>query len=278
MLLILIGLSSILFGCDNSVNQNNKAVEMKTNSLKVTEDIRQALLKISNHKIIFAHHSVGRNVIGGLKSLANEAGVDFKVEHMESVSMNNQGAFLEFEPGKNTLPKTKIDGFVDQIQKLDSGSVPDAAFMKFCFIDFSPETNVEEVINYYKINLEKLKKENPQIRFIHFTVPLMEKPGDIKSRIKRFLGKEVWVDASNVTRARFNELLFKSFPEDPVFDLAKFESTRMDGSRESFSYNNKTYYSLVSEYTNDGSHLNSLGQRIIAAELAKFLASKIQSQ
>lgn len=268
-------LSANLTGCNNSHDESNKEVDMKVDLLPISDTIRQALSKIKDKKIVFAHHSVGGNLLDGIESLAKEVGVKFSVDNLESVSLGNQNAFIEFTPGKNQQPYTKVDGFVEQLEKLNQEFIPDVAFMKFCFIDFSPETNVDKVFNYYKKNIEKLKNKKSRTLFVHFTVPLMESPNDIKSRIKRFLGRDVWVDTSNVTRAKFNELLFKSFPNDPIFDIAKFESTRLDGNRQTFSYKGKTYYSLISEYTDDGSHLNKFGQRFVALEFVKFIAATI---
>ena len=59
---------------------------------------------------------------------------------------------------------------------------------------------------------------------------------------------------------------------DPIFDLARAESTRPDGSRETFRYEGKDYYSLVPAYSSDGGHLSERGQRTLGADLIRFVA------
>ncbi len=268
-----ISISLFLYGCnDNRVSENKEIVEMN-NVPSISESTKKELRVIQNKKIIFAHHSVGKNILDGLHDITMAAGVEIYVESINNSISMDKLRFVDFKPGKNTQPKTKIDGFVKKIEELGPGYVPDIAFMKFCFIDFAPETDVETLFTYYKNNIMVLKKKRPEITFAHITVPLMEKPDNIKSWVKRLLGREVWIDASNVKRAKFNKLLFKSFAADPIFDLAKVESTYLDGRREEFLYNGKKYSSLISEYTNDGSHLNKLGQRVAAKEFIHFLAS-----
>jgi len=60
--------------------------------------------------------------------------------------------------------------------------------------------------------------------------------------------------------------------KEPLFDIAKFESTLPDGSRTSFSENGKIYYCLASNYTTDGGHLNDLGKKVVAEQLLLFLS------
>ncbi|MCK5076580.1 MAG: hypothetical protein KAR38_09400, partial [Calditrichia bacterium] len=76
----------------------------------------------------------------------------------------------------------------------------------------------------------------------------------------------------------YNELLKETFKDEPVFNLAKVESTYPDGSRESFTQNGKTYYSLIRNYTYDGGHLNELGRQIAAKELMKVLAEAVKNK
>jgi len=60
--------------------------------------------------------------------------------------------------------------------------------------------------------------------------------------------------------------------KEPLFDIAQAESTRPDGTRSTFTNNGTTYYSLVSEYTDDDGHLNELGQQAVAQDLLILLA------
>lgn len=267
--------SLFLYGCnDNLENENMEAVEMN-NVPSISESTRKELRAIQNKKIIFAHHSVGKNILDGLHDIMMEAGIDINVVSINHNVPKDKLKFVDFNPGKNTQPKTKIDSFVSKIQELGSDYVPDIAFMKFCYIDFLQETDVDAVFTYYKKNLIMLKNKRPDIKFVHFTAPLMKRSDDFKVKIMRLIGRDHWIDVTNVKRAKFNELLLKTFSNDPVFDIAKIESTHLDGSRQEFLYKEQTYNSMVPEYTDDGGHLNILGQRVVAKEFIHFLAHSL---
>ena len=157
------------------------------------------------------------------------------------------------------------------------GKTANIAFFKFCFVDITEKTNIEELFGYYAKTMEKLRKEYPNVTFVHFTVPLLRrnKPS-LKLYIRKILGRAdgFFADSHNIARNKFNELIMEAYAgKEPIFDLAMVESTYQDGRRCSFSDNSNTYYSLVPEYTNDGGHLNELGQRMVAEQLLIFLAS-----
>jgi hypothetical protein len=122
-----------------------------------------------------------------------------------------------------------------------------------------------------------LKVDYPNTTFVHFTVPLLRKAKpSLKIWIEKILGKkkEYFDNAHNVKRNKFNDLLRKVYDgKEPLFDIAKIESTYMDGKRETFEANGKTHYSLVPEYTDDGGHLNETGRKKVAEQLLIFLAN-----
>ena len=95
-LLISISLAILLHGCNESANSNYKAIEMNDGTLAITETTRQALIKIKDHRILFAHHSVGGNILNGLKVLAKESSVDFKVTNINGLSLTNKYKFVDF--------------------------------------------------------------------------------------------------------------------------------------------------------------------------------------
>lgn len=91
----------------------------------------------------------------------------------------------------------------------------------------------------------------------------------MRSLIKTVLGKE----DNNIKRNQYNDMLRKEYRgKEALFDIAQAESTRPDGTRSTFTNNGTTYFSLASEYTDDGGHLNQLGQRAVAQELLMLLA------
>jgi hypothetical protein len=101
----------------------------------------------------------------------------------------------------------------------------------------------------------------------------MNKTG-IKETAKRIfqLGKGSHKER-NMQRTRFNNLLIDTYHgKQPVFDLARVESTWPDGQRQFSSVKSEQIYSLVPDYTYDGGHLSDLGKRIIGAEIIRTLA------
>ena len=268
--------TTLLAGCNNPESQNAKSDNMH-NIPVITEEIQKGLYTIKDSRIFFAHKSVGDNMLEGLKTLANKAQVDLIIEKIDSNQIPNSSAFAHSLGGANTDPKSKIDAFAIEIKNLNKFE-PQVAFMKFCYIDFNADTNVKELFDYYRITMETLERENPGISFAHLTVPLTSRPSGIKSKIKEFIGKNMWNDdTTNVKRGEFNDLVVKTFPSEKVFDIAKIQSTYTDGSRESFKRNDKTYYRMLSIYTSDGGHLNSLGQQVVASEMISFLANTLSN-
>jgi hypothetical protein len=60
--------------------------------------------------------------------------------------------------------------------------------------------------------------------------------------------------------------------KDPVFDLARAESTFPDGSRSSVLLNSRSIPTLVPGFTYDSGHLNETGRQAAAVELLRTLA------
>jgi len=268
-------IAASVLGCNKPESQSEKSLEMKSN-YTITEATQKDLEAIKDKRILFLHHSVGGNILNGLRTLASEANVELNIETVGKEPLTQNNYFVHWNGGQNQFPKSKVDSFASQIKKLDNKYVPQMAFMKFCYVDFNPNTDVNELFTYYKKTMDQLKKEKPDINFIYLTVPLEERPHKFTDQVKRLLGRMVWKDESNVKRAEFNKLLYETFPHEQIFDIARIESTLPDGRRSSFVKNGETYYSLASIYTNDGGHLNNLGQRHVASEMVHFLAGILE--
>jgi hypothetical protein len=150
--------------------------------------------------------------------------------------------------------------------------------MKFCYVDFNPYTDVDALFAYYRETMEALKREHPEVTFAHVTVPLVVRPMDLKERFNRLIGRDVWEDTANTKRFEYNQRLLKEYGSEPIFDLAKAESTRPDGSRETFEYKGRSYFALTPDYTDDDGHLNAAGQGAVAPEMIRFLATTLRER
>lgn len=244
---------------------------------QMTPQIAANVAAIRKKRIYFYHHSVGQNVLDGLARLDAEVGGGSIRMATREVARGIAGPVLVHGGGgRNGDPKGKIDVFAAAIRG-DPGLNPDLAFLKLCYADVDPATDVASVFEHYRRTLEALKREFPGIRFGHVTIPLMDHPQDWKSRIKRMIGREVWADASNVKRADFNRRLVEAFPADPMFDLAKVEATRPDGGVATFEAGGRTCPSLWAGYSEDGGHLNAAGQQVAGIEAARFMAAALEA-
>jgi len=231
--------------------------------------------KLSKKKIYFGHQSVGFNIIDGVKDIIKEnPAIKLNIVETSSPSDFNKGVFAHSRVGKNTDSKSKVDEFL-KFLKNGIGKHVDIAFLKFCFIDVSAGTEVQENFEYYKKYISQLNIEYPETTFIHITVPLTTMKTTWKTRLKIAIGKEeIWEYDDNIRRNEYNRLLIKEYTnKEPVFDIAAIESTFSDGTSCTFEKNGKLYSSMVPEYTNDGGHLNKTGQKKVAEQLLLLLAN-----
>jgi hypothetical protein len=69
------------------------------------------------------------------------------------------------------------------------------------------------------------------------------------------------------------ELLIKQYEgKEPIFDIAKIQSTYPDGNRCTFSKFGERYYSMVPGYFSDGGHLNETSRKKVAEQFLILLA------
>jgi len=270
-------MAAFMTACNDSHDHNGGEETMNGNISPVSETTRQAIKVVKDSRIFFAHKSVGDNILSGLKTLADEAGVKLIIRDVNTETVADDNVFAHSRNGENGDPVSKIDAFYSTIKGFKTFT-PQIAFMKFCYVDFGPNTDVNRLLSHYKNTMETLKKERPDILFVHVTAPLTAKLTDWKSRIKRLIDIQKRDDASNIKRNKFNQLLRKTFPQDPIFDIARIESTYPDGRRESFTVDGETYYRMAPDYTTDGGHLNPLGQRRVAAAMVELLAGLLKGE
>jgi hypothetical protein len=231
---------------------------------------------LSQKNIFMGHHSVGYNILDGIREISSEdQTIKLNIIETDTFDSIESPVFAHYRVGKNLDPKSKIDHFKEIIEVMNGKQVIDIAFFKLCYVDIDTNTNINDIFNYYVKSMSELQKNYPMTQFVHFTVPLKASPQGFKTWIKRFIGYPVkWTDPQNIKRNKYNRLIIKKYKiTDPIFDLAANESSYPNGKREYFKKDGEKYYSLVSDYTGDGGHLNKKGRKIIARELLIFLAN-----
>jgi hypothetical protein len=231
--------------------------------------------KLSQKKIYFGHQSVGNNIIAGIQDLMKEY-PQIKVNIVETTDESDfkVGLLAHSRVGKNVDPKSKVADFMNFIDS-GIGKKADAAALKFCYVDMNAGTDVGGILVNYNSSIDQLKSKYPEMTVIHFTEPLTTSKTTWKTRLKKLMGKkEIWEYDDNIKRNEYNDMLVKQYEgKEPIFDIAKIQSTNPDGTRCSFSKDGKTYYSMVPEYTNDGGHLNEVGRKKVAEQFLILLAN-----
>jgi hypothetical protein len=233
-------------------------------------------LKIINQKnIYFGHKSVGVNIVAGLSKINSQYGQSVLIiKDLKDVSKIDNNYFINSNIGQNGDPKGKFNEFMNIVNNLKKNKL-DIAMMKLCFVDITKETIIDDVFHSYVDIIDSIQKKYPDLTIIHFTVPLKSNPS-LLNKIKDIIkGRNNYDQQDNLARIKYNALLFSKYSKNDIFDLAGAESTYPDGKRESILVSGKTCYFLIDDYTNDGGHLNELGQQVVAEKLIIKLADRI---
>ena len=250
-------------------------MEQTTNKFLRVEDVAPALWKkLAQKKIYFGHQSVGFNIVDGIRDVMKEH-PQIKLHIVESSNASDlkAGTFLHSRVGKNVDPRSKVEEFT-QFLKQGIGENADFAALKFCYVDIRAETDTADILNHYATAIAQMEKEFPKMTVVHFTVPLTRSKTTWKTIVKKIIGRKTWEYDDNIKRNEYNDMLRHRYEgKEPLFDLAKIESTYPDGHRSTFTKDGKSCYSLVPEYTGDGGHLNERGRKIVAGQFLIFLAN-----
>jgi hypothetical protein len=174
---------------------------------------------------------------------------------------------------ENGDPDRKPRSFARVLDSLANAS-PDIALLKFCYVDFRADTDVEALFHRYQAAIAEYRARHPATTFVHVTAPLTTVEGGVKALVKRWSGRVPFGLAENARREEFNGLLRKAYQgREPLFDLARVESTRPDGRRETVDWNGRAVPALADAYALDDGHLNEAGQDRAARELLAVLAA-----
>ncbi len=213
-------------------------------------------------RVLFGHQSVGANLLEGLRAVAPGIhlgpGADGGVE------------LQDFLVGENEHPLGKVQAFEQTVQAR-AASV-DVAAMKLCYIDFTPDTDVDALFAAYEAAHARLRAANPGLTLAHLTTPLTIVQTGPKAWLKRLLGRPPAGLEENRRREAFNQKLRARYQgQEPIFDLARLESTAPDGTPVRYEGSVGRVPMLYPGYASDGAHLNAEGQRVLGKAFADFL-------
>jgi hypothetical protein len=232
--------------------------------------LRAALERVAQQRIFFGHQSVGMNLLEGIQQLSAIAGVPVRIAEVITASDVKQAMIGQAFIAENGYPLKKLKSFEDDMGPKPTGL--DIALMKFCYVDFTAETDAKALFASYRATIEGLKAKNPGTTFVHVTAPLTSVQGGPKEFLKRLIGRGG--SAVNMRREEYNSLLRKTYQgREPIFDLARTESTAPDGTAVTVEWNGIVAPAMAPVYTDDGGHLNSIGKLRAARELISVLAA-----
>lgn len=233
----------------------------------------QQIARISSERIFFGHQSVGSNILDGVRELAaTDPRLKVRILKSADPGLIDGPALMEFEIGQNGDPRSKDEAFAQILAKGFAARGGGIAMYKYCYADIDASTDLKQMFESYRSEISALKAKYPALQIVHITVPLTVAELGPKAWIRGLLGQATRQDA-NVKRNEFNRLLLQTYAgKEPIFDLAKVESTHADGSRSYFMRNGEMIYTLASKHTTDGGHLNESGRRVVAAALLQVLS------
>jgi len=229
------------------------------------------LQTVAQRRVFFGHQSVGLNIMEGLSRLATRNGVPLQIaEAKEGVPDATFGHAFVAENGD---PRRKLKSFEEAFET-GAAAQAELALVKFCYVDFGVDTDAAALFADYQASMARLRARNPDVTFVHVTVPINGLATDLKSRVKRLLGRPSWELAANARRDDFNNLLRQAYQgKEPIFDLARVEAERPDGTLETADFQGRAVPVLRASYTHDGGHLNAEGQERAARALVSVLAA-----
>jgi hypothetical protein len=247
-------------------------------AMKQIGDVRASAWKaLEGQKIYFGHQSVGENILAGAADiLARHPEIRLNIVAVGDPPKIDGPTLAHGRVGENRNPKSKIETFKKLMEDGLADQV-DMAFFKFCYVDVSKETDVDDLFRVYRTTMEKLMKEYPDTMFLHVTVPLVSKESTLRTVAKKILGKTVRPYEENAARTAFNDRMRAVYGAGGrLFDLAKIESTRKDGSRLTYASGDDLIFALVPGYTDDGGHLNEAGRKLVGEQFLLFLSGVME--
>jgi len=234
---------------------------------------------LAGARVFFGHQSVGSNIMAGVEDLLREdPGLGLRVVEVGNAGLPSGSFFAHGKIGQNGQPAGKTDDFA---RRLSAGlaSAVDIAFHKYCYIDISERTDVAALFRHYRETMAGVRTAHPAVTLVHVTVPLTHVQYGPKAIVKKLMGRAPGGYGDNLRREQFNDLMRREYGgREPLFDLAAVESTRPDGSRESFTFKGAVGRALFPAYGSDGRHLNDAGRKRVAEELLAFLAGLAERQ
>jgi hypothetical protein len=258
-----------LGACGGGMTTSNEKSE-RLHSLADVSEAQWAAL--AQRRVFFGHQSVGGNIMDGVADvLKANPGIRLNVVESRDLSGSTRPGFHHALIGRNDFPLEKFDDFA-KVASTGFGSEGGIAMLKLCYIDIHRHTDAQDLFEQYRRRVDAVRAKNPTLTIVHFTSPLTSIE-NWKGRLRASLTGSATQRERNAVRHRYNELLRQAYQgREPLFDIARLESTLPDGKGVFFRVGDEAVPLLAPEYTDDGGHLNAPARRMVAEQLLIMLA------
>lgn len=225
---------------------------------------------LAARRIFFGHQSVGGNIMDGVQEvLADHPEIPLHVLSTPLLDSTSPPGLYHANVGHNGEPASKTSAFDETV----TAAAPSVALLKFCYVDVEGGRDPDSLFAAYQRTVAALQARVPGVTIVHVTMPLTRRGGFRSTLLARLRGQPT-TDDLNVIRNRYNALLRQAYVgKEPVFDLARIESTHKDGTRSFIMHKGDTVYTLAAENTTDGGHLTTAGGRAAAEAFLAVLAT-----
>ncbi len=215
--------------------------------------------RLASRKVFFGHQSVGGNILAGVRAvLADNPQITLHLVSSRDPAGVSGGALVDAGVGSNGDPASKVADFASILAR-GLGPGGGVATYKFCYVDVGAGTDVAALLALHQATMASIRTAHPEVTIVHMTMPLMTAAAS-------------GVDAE-AKRVEYNRLLVAAYEgHEPVFDLARVESTHADGSRSYVTRGADQVFTLADEWSADGGHLNTAGSRRAGEQFLIFLA------
>ena len=225
---------------------------------------------LASRRIFFGHQSVGENIMDGVRDLlARNPQIPLRLVGANEPGPEALPGLYHAKVGRNGDVASKSDAFAAATTHL----APSVALLKYCYVDVTGESDPEALFRDYRTRMRALRDSHPGLVVMHATMPLTDVGGTREWLAGKVRGETTKRDLNRI-RNRYNDLLRAEYAgQEPVFDIARIESTLADGSRTFFGRGGGAVYYLAPFFTDDGGHLNADGRRAAAEHLLALLAT-----
>ena len=226
--------------------------------------------RLAQKRVCFGHQSVGTDLMNGLSALD---GCCLDIVKSHDPEIFRRPVFAHFHVGENRDPQSKCRAFAQVIDN-GVGAQVDIALFKFCYVDITATTDVDELFQTYQGIMNSLSHRYPKVAFFHVTVPLRQVGAGWLGWLREKSGRFDQERDNQIRRHLFNQKLRSAYgTSGRLFDLAKEEATYPDGRSSCFRHRGEAVPNLVSAYTDDGGHLSRQAAKYIAGRLLVCLSA-----